>query len=366
MRRGALVIGGLMVVALVLGWLARRPGDDSPLPSISNRGPRGAAVLAMWLREHGVEVVAHDAPLTQLPRGLATVVIAAPTHEELRAEEVDALRSFVEGGGTLVYLAPRDGAQPALHRWLGVHLAAPAPLVNEAGLEDVGGTTAKVKLAAGLLDGATALRLSAERMIEVDAPRAVEVVEHGALWWTPVGGGEVWLGAGADLVENARLELADNARFWSRLASRGPIAFDEYHHHRGATQVPVNLVTSALQLVFLAALFAWARGARLGPPRDDPPNIHRSALEYVRAMAALTANAKVDAELVTALRSDFRRRLEDELGISAALGWADAALEFSRRTGEAQDEFLAASREERLLPLSRLLARLERAAAGRG
>ena len=46
------------VLAVVVAALARQPGSDSPLPSITNSGPRGAAVLATWLREAGVEVVA--------------------------------------------------------------------------------------------------------------------------------------------------------------------------------------------------------------------------------------------------------------------------------------------------------------------
>lgn len=361
MRRGVFAIGALLVIALALNWLARKPGDDSPLPSVSNRGPRGAAVLATWLREHGVPVIAHDAPLTSLPPDTRVLVLAAPAFEELRAEEVTALGAFVEGGGTLVYLAPREGGQPALNRWLEVKLGAPAPLVNEAGLEDVGGTTVKVTVPASLLAGATTLRLSADRMLEVKARGAVPVTEHGAVWWLRRGRGEVWLGAGADLIENARLEVADNARFWSHLASRGAITFDEYHHYPHAGDVPINLLVSALQLGFLALLFVWARGSRLGPPRDEPPSQHRSALEYVHAMAALTANARVEDELVVALKHDFRRRLQDELGIATSLGWDDAATELARRAGVTREEVLAAAGETRFVPLARALAKLERA-----
>ncbi len=364
MKRGAVVIGALMVLAMAASYATRQPGSDSPIPSITNPGPRGAGVLATWLREANVTVIGHDAPLTGLPPEVRVLVIAAPAVEELREAEVDAVRAFVVAGGTLVYLVPRSGAQPGLHRWLELSSGEVAPLVTQAGLEDVGGTTVKVLFPGGLLAGARALRLSADRMFEVHHAGAVPVVEHDALWFLPEGRGEVWVGSGPDLVENARLELADNAVFWSRLASRGPIAFDEYHHHRGATVVPVNLLASMLQLGFLAVLFLWARGSRLGPPRDEPATKHRSALEYVRAMAALTANAKVEDELVAALKHDFRRRLQDELAIPTGWRWDEAATELARRTGVEAAEVLTASRELRFVPLARALAKLEQSLHG--
>ncbi len=364
MKRGALVIAALMLLSMLASYLTHDPGSESPIPSIENRGPRGAAVVATWLREAGVPVIAHDAPLTSVPGGTGAVVLAAPAVEELRAEEVAALRAFVEGGGTLVYLASRTRAQPALHRWLALHHGEVSPLVTQPGLEDVGGTTAKVLFSSGLLAGAAALRLSADRMIELRREDAVSVVENGALWWFPEGRGEVWVGGGPDLLENARLELGDNALFWSHLGARGPVLFDEFHHHGGATKMPVNLLASLLQLGFLAGLFWWARGSRLGPPRDEPVTQHRSALEYVRALAALTANAGVEGELVVALKHDFRRRLQEELAIPAAWSWDDAATELARRTGVDRQSVLAAAAEPDFVPLSRALAKLEQALHG--
>lgn len=364
MRRGVIAIVALMALSLVANFFSRSAGDDSPLPSITNQGPRGAAVVATWLREAGVTVTALDAPLTSLPEHARVVVLAAPMAEELREPEVVALEAFVRSGGTLVYLAPREGAQPALNRWLTVrHAAAPPIDLPAAGLDDVGGATAKVTFAAGLLSGAKALRVSAEKMVELSAADAVAVVEHGALWYRPLGTGEVWVGSGADLLENARLELADNALFWNRLAARaagGAVVFDEFHHHRGATVMPVNLVVSGLQLVFVALVFVWARGARLGPVRDAPPTQHRAALEYVHAMAALTRNAKVEDELVVALKADFRARLQEERGLPTTLSWDEVATELARRGEATREAVLDAAGEARFVQLSRALARLER------
>jgi hypothetical protein len=354
-----LVIVGLMLLSLAANYFARQPGADSPVPSITNRGPRGAAVLAAWLEQTGHRAIVHDAPLTDLAADTKVLVIAAPALEELREEEVQSVKRFVEAGGTLVYLSSRNGAQPALHRWLDLHGGEVSPLVSSQSLEDVGGSTVDSRFPGGLFTGVKSLRLSADRMVRVDRKEAVPVTEHGAVWWLPEGRGEVWIAGGPDLIENARLELADNALFWSRLASRGPLTFDEYHHHHGATQLPVNLLTSGLQLLLLAALLFWARGTRMGPPRDEPLTAHRSALEYVRAMAALTANAKVDDALVEGLRRDFRRRLEEELGIPQSWGWAEAARAWAGKTGGVEAQLTAAATLTEFVPAARAFATLE-------
>ncbi|MFT3709303.1 MAG: DUF4350 domain-containing protein [Archangium sp.] len=360
MNRGQLAIGGLVLLALVVAALARQPGSDSPLPSITNSGPRGAAVLATWLRESGVDVVALDEPFAAFPPGLKTVVIAAPSQSELTSEETKVLQDFVQSGGTLVFLAPRDRLHPAIANWLELHSGEVAPLGDIKGIDDVGGTTVNVRFQGGATSDVHQLRISAERMIEVKHPSAVMVAEHSALWFVPIGSGEVWVGAGPDLIENARLELLDNARFWSAIASRGPIAFDEYHLLAHEMSAPRNLLASGLQLLVLAALFLWARAPRLGPVREEATTQHRSALEYVRAMATLTANAKVEGELITALKDDFRRRIEEELGIARTLPWPDAARELERRAQIPAAEVIAAAAETRFLPLSRALASLDR------
>ena len=315
MKRGPIILAVLLVLSLMASLAAQEPGAESPVPSMTNAGPRGLAALATWLKESGVKVSSHDAPFTQLPVEARVLVIAAPVGSEVREDEVTALKRFVEGGGTLVYLMPRQAPQPTINEWLHVRAGEVAALVTEPGVQDVSGTTVRVTFAAGLLVGAKRLRLSADRMIHVDDDAAVPVTSDGALWWLRRGAGEIWIAAGPDLAENARLELADNALFWGHLAAKGPVVFDEFHQHLPASRVPINLLVTALQLVFLASLFVWARGTRLGAPRDEPATWHRSSLEYVQAMGALTRNAGVEGELVLALKTDFRRFLREAAAI---------------------------------------------------
>lgn len=360
MRRGPIIIGALVLLSLVVSLAAQEPGSDSPVPSITNQGPRGLAALASWLKEAGVPVIAHDAPLTRLPPEARVVVIAAPAGEEVRDDEVEALKGFVEGGGTLIYLVSRQAPQPSLNRWLEVRGGPMPPMLTEPGLEDVGGTSVSVTFAAGLLEGAQRLRLSAERALTVSDEHAVAVASQSAVWWMRRGKGEVWLSAGPDLAENARLELADNAVFWGHLAGRGPVVFDEFHQHRGATVVPVNLLVTGLQLAFLAFLFVWARATRLGPVRDAPASWHRSSLEYVTAMASLTRNARVEGELVVALKAEFRRFLRDVAAIPLEWSWEEADAELARRGAIEAGAVMRACGEAEFVALSRALALIER------
>lgn len=361
MNRGQLAIGALIILAMIVSAFAAQPGADSPLPSIENRGPRGAAVLATWLREGGTEVLALDQPLTTIPANVKTVVIAAPSQTELGAEEVESLKQFARGGGAVVLLLSRDRKHPPLSQWLGLAQGEIAPLNSIDGVDDVGGTTVTVRFPGSAAAGLSSLRLSAEYMARLEHEGAVPVTDASALWWFPEGDGEVWVSTGPDLIENARLELLDNAKFWKNLGARGPIAFDEYHLVAHAQSTPISILASMLQLLVLAAFFVWARAPRLGPVREPPATQHRSALEYVRAMAALTANAKVEGELVGALKADFRRQLDDEHGIARSLSWPDVARELERRAQIPADRVLAVAAETRFLPVSRALAEFERA-----
>lgn len=357
MRRGGLIIGALVVLSVLATIGAQEPGADAPTPSVTNRGPRGLAVLGAWLEASGVPVVELDGALTELGEGGA-LVLAAPARE-LGADEVLTLRRFVEGGGTLVYLVSRSTPQPALHQWLQVSSGEIPPFVATPGVEDVGGATFEVTLPGGLLADAKALRLSAERTLHVANEGAVAVTAPDAVWWLREGQGEVWLAAGADLAENARLELADNARFWGQLARRGPVRFAEHHLRRADTGLPVNVVVAGLQLGFLAFLFLWSRGPRLGPPRDAPAGAHRSAREYVTAMAALTQNANVEVELGEALKRDFRRQLHEGLAIPLDWSWEQADAELARRSGVAPGALVAAVQQRGFFPLARALATVE-------
>lgn len=318
--------------------------DESPVASVENPGPFGLRALYLYLEERGRPVRTLREPLTRLPEDVAVLVIAAPGGRELERDEVTAVEAFVRRGGTLVYLAPRSSRQSALDDWLGVVRSPPPPLQSGiALLDDPAGATAPIRVAMGAAQGVGALRISAGLTVRVED--ALPIAEHGALWWKPLGGGGVWIAAGADAAENQRLDRLGNLRFWENLAARGPIAFDELHHQEAPTSLPRGLVAFSLQLLACGALFAVARGRRLGPPRPEQEERHRSSLEYLRAMAHLTRRAQVERELIPELLARLRRVMNDRLGIPVLLDDVDAARELERRCR---------------IPASRLVALAER------
>jgi hypothetical protein len=366
----------LLLLAVAAGFASRGTQTDSSLPTLDNKGPRGLAVLGAWLEQH-TRVERSAAPLTQLPPDLASLVLTAPSAAELGQAEVDAVKAFAERGGTVVYLAAREGPpQVALHRWLGLHwVDGPWPN-DEPSLKDVGGVTVLVTIPAGLLEGTSTLRLAAEKAVRLDLDEAVPVTTPEAAWWVKVGGGEVWVLAGADLAQSARLEALDNSLFWAHLASRGPVLFDEFHHARtAAPPTPVNVNATLAQLAVLGLAFVLVFGRRLGPAREDAPRTHRSGLEYVQALARVTAEARVEPELVEVVRAHARALAHQQLGVATTLPWDEASRLIAARLSQAPQRadgvrfdasaaFAALGQPLRFHEASVLAARFEQAVRG--
>ncbi len=333
---------GLFALALVFG-LATGTGapDDSPTASIGNPGPQGLKVLHTWLAEGGSQVRALTQPLTTLPSGVEVVVIAAPTQRAVTQEEVQALEAFVQQGGTLIYLSPRPArSQPQLQRWLALEdESSRRPELKDAVLDDVGGAQVSVAGSYGVLRGVHQLRVSSDTGLFVNASDAVAVAGH-SLWVRPLGQGEVWIAAGADLAENRRLDLLDNLQLWSNLRTK-QIAFDEFHFVPPPTpRWSANLWASLVQFIFLGLLFVAARAPRLGPARPTPSSLHRSSLEYVTSMGALMQRAGVEGELKLKLRERLRRLMHERLGISLALSAEEASRMLASHSGVAPEAFL--------------------------
>lgn len=383
--RGWLLYGVLLAVAAAAAIASRQAPSGPSGASVDDAGPSGLRALFLYLQEGGYPVEALREPLAALPADARTLVIAAPEARELEAEELAAVQRFVEGGGTLVYLAPRPigRRQPGLDHWLGLQRGAllrPAPLAAGAGVEDLAGATAKVWLPMGVAAETSGLRVAADEGLSTTegwAPVA-GAGEAIAVWWRRVGSGQVWALAGADLAENRRLELLDNLRFWENIAATGLLVFDEFHH-RPAPPPPVSrgLSAFALQLLACALFFAYARGTRFGPPRPEHVERHRSSLEYVRSIAWLTRRARVEGELLAELAQRLRSILHDRLGIALSLGEPEVARELAARCRIPEEHYLSVMAELRralerpevspreYLRLSRALAEIERVATGR-
>ncbi|RJS16353.1 DUF4350 domain-containing protein [Corallococcus sp. H22C18031201] len=381
------VLGLLVVLALALGLAAgSAPAVDSPVPSTENPGPVGLRALWFYLREGGQTVAAHASSLESLPTGTRTVVLAAPQARVVSESEVNALSRFVEAGGTLLYLVPRETttSQPALDAWLALD-TGPLLGANHQGMPsewtDPGGTTAEVWLSGGLARGLTHLRVSRDRAVRVRHPEALPLAGLGdgaILWRWPLGQGEVYVLVGADLAENRRLELLDNRRWWDAVAARGPLVFDEFHHHAEA-RPPISRGIWVFLAQGLAAglLYVVSRGTRMGAPRPLLTRKHRSMKEYVASLGWLMRRSRVEAELLPELDLALRQQLQERLGIALTLPDAEAARLLEATCGVPATEFLDAKadlartlaqapvRPSDYARVARRYARLERAVAGR-
>jgi hypothetical protein len=356
--RVSLAIAVLVLVAIGIGLLASAGPRDKGTPTLDDRGPRGLGVLAAWLGPQRVRSWAR--PIDHLDRELRTFVIVAPTVAELTDAEVEVLQGWVKQGGTLVWLTSRTLPQPALGRWLPTSPGPTLPLDGDPGLGDVGGATVRVELNGGPFRDLHALRVSAERTVQLGRDDAVPVAGR-SLWWLREGLGEVLVGAGPDLAENSRLELLDNAQLWRALAARGPMAFDDFHHQQAAApRTPLTLALTLAQLVVVGLAFIAVFGSRLGPVSPSAPPQPRAAVEYVRAMAALTRRVADQRPLTQAVRAQARALLTERLGLAPTLDELELERTLAARAPDTLTPYRALKAGQSLLEVSVQAAKLER------
>lgn len=346
MRSGALVAAGCLALAVVAAAsvvAARRQRELalSPLPTVANGAPRGLAAARAWLaatgRPHRVLL-----PGGPAPEGGEVLLLVAPDAPVSEAEAT-ALLAHAERGGRLVW-AMGARPQPALERALGV---APGPRGSDAHGVDA------VPLAPHpLFDGIT-LRTGGAAVLPL-APAALAVAgspDRVAAVAVQVGAGEAIVLGGPDALENRRLVEGDDDALLARLASLGPIVFDERHlAAEGATpgstrRTPLLLAGQAL---IAAAVLLLAVGRRLGAVRDLAPSGPAPSMrDYLLSLAALYRRAGAERALAEESWRALRRGLERRAAIPARAGVAQAAERLAavrpaaatalRRAAEARD-----------------------------
>ncbi len=344
MRRG-LEIGVVAVAVAVLAATAavahrrQRQVELSPWPVADNPGPRGLGALHAWLVETGRKPLRLEEPGDR-PPPRSTVILAAP-RAELAPGDVDGLLAHAEGGGLVVWAAGPAGSQPEMEGRLAaspsggplatrrIAAIAPHPLFAGLALSAGGGSISST------LPGALAVAGSRSED-ETGALRAAALS-------VARGRGEVLVLAGAELLENFRLAEGDNLALWARVASRGPVAFDErFREPRGGPAPPSSRALTALVLQALAAALClfWAMGRRLGAVRPPPSaGASRTAADYVASIAALYRRARAEPELVRSSYRRLRQELHARAGISAGIGDAAASARLARRSPAAAEAF---------------------------
>ena len=312
----------VVVIASVLFALAT-PGDragstlDRRLSSLRST-PDGALALYLTLEELGVSTDRRMTPYVDADPLPSHLALLEPT-ETLTPREVEAVRTHLAAGGTLIYAArvndalldalglglatidlPQDSggaiARPLPHRW--TRGARPVSGFSWHFTGTPNGTPPGSPLLAveDSLVTAIELRLGSGRVFVLSDGR-------------PLRNGEILRSGVALLVARAAREMAGSSE---------PIVFDEFHHGVrggsvfaavGSFLVRHGAGNATLQMlaVLLLALLVAAR--RFGSPLPAPGGARRSPLEHVDALAQVYRQARSNRIPRVHLISGLARRL---------------------------------------------------------
>lgn len=359
-RAAVVALAAVVAANLFFSGLRQITGGDPGGPTSSSyaTGDDGLAAYASLLRHHGHEVVRLREPVRETDEldARATLVVADPA--EMGPSEADAVARFVRQGGRLVTAGPRAG--PALRRLLGADLAwsargvqtagpaAPVPEVAVIDAVQADGRGSWRDTAAGLpvlADDGVVLALVAQ----VDRGRVVALAD-------------------ASVLQNARLDQADNAAFG--LAAAGersrPVWFAEETHGFGPSSGLPALPSRwkwALVLGAVAGLaWMWSKGRRFGPPDELERELSPPRRAYVEAVATSLSKVKRPNSVVAPLQEAARLRVARRVGLAPDAS-ADELRAAAQRLGLPDDEIDALTRvptgDDDVLAAGRALARLE-------
>jgi len=297
MKLGLLAALLMLVFVVVVGIdayqkIRRQPGP----PSTYNAASAGYKALYLWLRDMGVPVKRWENPFTELPREAEVLLMMSPRLGP-GPDELNALGTWVRGGGTLV-LVSTPGNAFAKHFGFEMKRGFPdhkkhgdkEPLSFQPGPYIRGQRTIMSKIHPG-----------------IDSKKPEAIVHCRDAFGNLIvgleeGKGRVIMVAEASVFSNLHLRERDHARLALDLLlthlGGGLLLIDEYHHGYGrVTSVAAYVFQSEafvplLQVLFLFLLIWGTAGRRFGPARPLPREAERSSMEYVRAMAQLFQRVK--------------------------------------------------------------------------
>lgn len=330
------VVAVLVVVNVALRFLGTLTGGTPGGPRSSSyaTSAHGDAAYAELLGKAGHSVdQMRDLPHTSPPGPGATVFLLDPP--AVRTADLDALRTFVRGGGRLVaaglsYQAMRE-------------LAAPVP------------------------DFAPGSRRTRVNGLEIRTDGEISWHPDGFLATRRVGRGEVQLLADSSPLQNRLLGSADNAAFGLALAgppSRRIEFLESYHGYgtgSGLSALPLawKLLLGGLGLA--ALVYMVARGRRFGPPEEEGRSLAPPRREYVDSLAAVVARSKRRDAAVGPVRREARDAVLRRASLPPDVD-DDAVRVAARRLGLADEDAEALLQPARtdadVIALGRVAARI--------
>ena len=328
-RVDPLVLAGvaLLVLVIALTALGARPDQEELglTASVYDEGSGGAATLRRLIDTLGIRTVSLEGDRFQPEVADETVLFMLRPSELVTVQDVAALRTYVDAGGTVVLAHDFEPFIEPLLEGFDIHFGSAA-------------ATQTFRLSGALFGAPPA------REIQSLAGRELRL----GAGWDPIGtdgqaptvamrtsgkGTIIVVGTSTPFLTGS-IANADNAHFAVALAASaftagGVVAFDEYHHgvHPAADILAVVERTWPGRALLFAGIVIFAfvalTGRRLGPPLPLDPRPPRSSLEYVRGFAGLVRRSGRQ-EIV---RDRLRRELHGGLARSAGL---DPATPFDR------------------------------------
>ncbi len=274
----------VLVLALLLLPDAFAPAPSGPAGSTYATAPQGVAAWAELLARAGHPVAPLRVTLdrARLPAAATLVVLAAPAPN---GAEVRALRRFVAAGGTLVLGGDGLPGAPLLPHPPRLGSAGSTVAVPVAGAPEVAGLR-RVQTA-----GDQAWTGGGQPLLVRRGGGALLVLRR-------VGTGRIALLADPSALENQLLASADNAQLGLNLAgpAHRPVLFAEAVHGfgtaTGVAAIPTRWWITFAGLLAAAALWAVARGRRLGAPERPAPAPPPPRSAYVQALASALVRAR--------------------------------------------------------------------------
>ena len=319
-------INPLYIVALLLGAatiafavLTIEPDQRSSARSgsVYDEGPGGAGALRRYFEAMGARTTTVQGDRFSPTGTRASVLFILGATEAITPQDVESIRAFVRGGGTVI-VATEFGflERPLLDAFRVTINGVAAPgehALASVAFADPPARRISVDRAGSLSLGSTGLVLATDGRVPVAA-----VVREGAGALFVVSSLYPFVASGLGEVDNARfvLGLARDA-----FVRHEEIAFDEYHHgYHPTTDVLVLLQKTwpGRALVFSAAavfLYLVLSGRRLGPPVPLDPRPPRSSLEYIRGFAGLVRRSGRGEIARRRLRRDLRHGIARRFGL---------------------------------------------------
>lgn len=311
---GLLLLAGLLLVVSALG---SQPAQPIPF-DLDSSAETGLRALNLWLQDLGYDVRRIGGMQFQLPAD-AALLFVYPNQLTYSEGEADALRTWVEGGRTLVIVGPHSedaqlervfGVRSKPREGFGLVEQQVQPLVPEGESEYM--TDWNVSSEVLDLENAPAV---VPMLLAADGQVTAAVQE--------VGKGVVWHLAPGNAFVNHGLAEQNHGQFLPPLLRRVPagsvVAFDTYHQF-GVSRVGEQIVTLqdwlyrtpagwATFFAFVAtSLFLVLHGRRLGPPvATKAERRRREAAEYVEAMASLSRRARLGKDVAQYQRQRLKR-----------------------------------------------------------